>query len=185
MPDARYTSSSPSSTSYPQSSSRSRRTSFSGNSNPPRQRWSSQPHSNGGKDALKTSLIFLGVVGAASVAASKYWPKGIIYGEKESWAQEAKKEIKHIVRGDGLGDTCEEQRTRPRDAHHNNPDTRRRLQPQVDIRDEVVVKRSDGSSTYVDSGWLRRPDDGGSDHGRRRIINRQSVRRFSESRHEP
>lgn len=38
--------------------------------------------------ALKTSLAFLGAVGAATYVASKYWPKGIIYGDKEEWEKE-------------------------------------------------------------------------------------------------
>ncbi|KAI0105627.1 hypothetical protein F4776DRAFT_668592 [Hypoxylon sp. NC0597] len=180
MPDTRYTSSSPSSVSDPRSTPGSRRKSFSENSQPPRQRGSSPTHSGDGKNALKTSLIFLGVVGAASVAASKYWPKGIIYGEKESWAQEVKKEVKNIVRGDGSSSSVE-QRSRSREARHNNPNTRRGLPPRVDIRDEVVVRRPDGRSMYVNTGWFRCPDDGGSDRGRRRIIDRRGGRRFGES----
>ncbi|KAM0818075.1 hypothetical protein AB5N19_03882 [Seiridium cardinale] len=34
---------------------------------------------------LKTSLVFLGSVAAATYAAHKFWPKGITYGEKEEW----------------------------------------------------------------------------------------------------
>ncbi|KAI1328461.1 hypothetical protein F5Y16DRAFT_369086 [Xylariaceae sp. FL0255] len=41
---------------------------------------------------LKTSLVFLGAVGAASLVAHKYWPKGVIYGDMEE--QEEKKEEK-------------------------------------------------------------------------------------------
>ena len=55
-----------------------------------RRRSPSPTNSDNGKDLLKTSMVFLGVVGAASIAASKFWPKGILYGEKESWAREAK-----------------------------------------------------------------------------------------------
>ncbi|KAI3320435.1 hypothetical protein HD806DRAFT_232493 [Xylariaceae sp. AK1471] len=31
---------------------------------------------------LKTSLVFLGAVGAATLLANKFWPKGMLYGEK-------------------------------------------------------------------------------------------------------
>ncbi|KAI1409451.1 hypothetical protein F5Y13DRAFT_90365 [Hypoxylon sp. FL1857] len=175
MPGGRYTSSS-SSTSHPRSTSRSRRKSLSENSGPPRQHWPSPAHSDSGKDVLKTSLIFLGVVGAASVAATKYWPKGILYGEKESWAQEAKEEVKNIIRGDG-SDNSEKKSRRSRGTYHDDQDTSRLPPPRVDVRDEVVVRRPDGRSMYVDTGWIRRLDDGGSDRGGRRIIDRRGDRR--------
>lgn len=41
---------------------------------------------------LKTSLVFLGSVAAATYAAHKFWPKGVTYGDKEDW--ELEKEIK-------------------------------------------------------------------------------------------
>lgn len=36
-------------------------------------------------NAVKTSLVMLGAIGAASLAAHKLWPKGITYGEKDDW----------------------------------------------------------------------------------------------------
>ncbi|OIW22793.1 hypothetical protein CONLIGDRAFT_687208 [Coniochaeta ligniaria NRRL 30616] len=47
---------------------------------------------------VKTSLVFLGAVGAATLAAHKFWPKGITYGEKEEWECERKKEARRAVR---------------------------------------------------------------------------------------
>ncbi|KAI0834537.1 hypothetical protein F5Y06DRAFT_157045 [Hypoxylon sp. FL0890] len=183
MPDARYTS--PSGAPHSRSTSRSRRRSSSENSGPQRRRWPSPAHSDSGKDVLKTSLIFLGVVGAASVAASKYWPKGILYSDKESWAQAAKEEVKHIVRGDG-SDNSEEHRRRPRGTHHDDHDIRHRPPSRVDIRDEiVVVRRPDGRIIYVDIGWVRSLDEGDSDRGRRRTINRPDARRFSDWPYRP
>ncbi|KAI5920468.1 hypothetical protein F4810DRAFT_723303 [Camillea tinctor] len=38
------------------------------------------------KTLVKSSLAFLGAIGAASIIANKYWPKGALYGEKEEWA---------------------------------------------------------------------------------------------------
>ncbi|KAI0166206.1 hypothetical protein GGR57DRAFT_496480 [Xylariaceae sp. FL1272] len=40
---------------------------------------------------LKTSLVFLGAVGAATLAAHKLWPKGVIYGDKEEEHEEKEK----------------------------------------------------------------------------------------------
>ncbi|KAI1134824.1 hypothetical protein F5Y05DRAFT_191768 [Hypoxylon sp. FL0543] len=183
MPDARYTS--PSGTPHLRSRSRSRRNGSSENSGSQRQRGPSPAHSDSGKDVLKTSLAFLGVVGAASIAASKYWPKGILYGDKESWAHEAKEEVKHIVNGNGSNNS--EDRRKPRGPRRENRDSRRRPPPRVDIRDEVLVRRPDGRCThaYVDTGWLRCSEDGGSDRGRRRVIDRRDGRRLSDSHHRP
>ncbi|KAI1861134.1 hypothetical protein JX265_009753 [Neoarthrinium moseri] len=50
---------------------------------------------------MKTSLVFLGSVAAATYAAHKYWPKGITYGEKEEWEEENHiKKAKKIARGE-------------------------------------------------------------------------------------
>ncbi|KAI0597537.1 hypothetical protein F4775DRAFT_247862 [Biscogniauxia sp. FL1348] len=38
------------------------------------------------KTVVKSSLAFLGAIGAASLIANKYWPKGVLYGEKEEWS---------------------------------------------------------------------------------------------------
>jgi hypothetical protein len=48
---------------------------------------------------VKTSLVFLGAVGAATLAAHKFWPKGITYGEKEEWeCVEEKKKVRKAKR---------------------------------------------------------------------------------------
>ncbi|KAB5513351.1 hypothetical protein GE09DRAFT_1231975 [Coniochaeta sp. 2T2.1] len=47
---------------------------------------------------VKTSLVFLGAVGAATLAAHKFWPKGITYGEKEEWECVEKKKVRAAVR---------------------------------------------------------------------------------------
>lgn len=39
-------------------------------------------------NAVKTSLVMLGAIGAASLAAHKLWPKGITYGDKDDWEVE-------------------------------------------------------------------------------------------------
>ncbi|KAI5860565.1 hypothetical protein GGS23DRAFT_580635 [Durotheca rogersii] len=67
------------------------------------------------RKVLKRSLLFLGAVGAASLVANKFWPKGIIYGEKESWASEAKAKTKDMLHGHRKADV-REYRERPRDA---------------------------------------------------------------------
>lgn len=47
---------------------------------------------------VKTSLVFLGAVGAATLAAHKFWPKGVTYGEKEEWECEQKRKVRRAVR---------------------------------------------------------------------------------------
>ncbi|KAI6087275.1 hypothetical protein F4821DRAFT_116847 [Hypoxylon rubiginosum] len=111
---------------------------------------SSESHSDTGKDVLKTSLVFLGAIGAASLAASKFWPKGILYGDKESWAHEAKEHVKHAVGKDGSSHRSHRRR---RSDGHDDHDTRHRRR--AVIRDEVVVTRPDGKRMYVDTGWNR------------------------------
>ncbi|TPX13032.1 uncharacterized protein E0L32_006458 [Thyridium curvatum] len=55
--------------------------------------------SSGKKEsAVKTSLLFLGGVAAATYAAHKFWPKGITYGDKEEWEIEEKIERKRKPR---------------------------------------------------------------------------------------
>ncbi|KAI0097164.1 hypothetical protein F4814DRAFT_434580 [Daldinia grandis] len=130
-----YAPSSPSSsrTPYPRSSSCSR-CNTSTNTQQGRQRPRSASHSNERKDVLKASLVFLGAVGAASLFASKLWPKGILYGEKESWAQEAKEEVKHALGRDKPDNR--ENRRRTRSASHGGGGSRRHQPPRVEIRDE-------------------------------------------------
>lgn len=50
------------------------------------------------ESAVKTSLIFLGAVGAATFAAHKFWPKGITYGDKEEWETKTEKKVKKAIR---------------------------------------------------------------------------------------
>ncbi|KAI0844555.1 hypothetical protein F5Y00DRAFT_248442 [Daldinia vernicosa] len=126
----RYTSSSPSlsRTSHSRSSSCSR-CNPSTNTQQGYQRSRSPSHSNERKDVLKTSLVFLGAIGAASLAASKLWPKGILYGEKESWAQEAKKEVKHALGRDKPD--SRENRRRTRSVSHGGGGSRRQQPPRA------------------------------------------------------
>ncbi|KAJ4406476.1 hypothetical protein N0V82_010111 [Gnomoniopsis sp. IMI 355080] len=43
------------------------------------------------ENVLKTSLVMLGAIGAASYAAHKFWPKGITYGDKDDWETASEK----------------------------------------------------------------------------------------------
>lgn len=43
------------------------------------------------ENVLKTSLVMLGAIGAASLAAHKFWPKGITYGDKDDWETASEK----------------------------------------------------------------------------------------------
>ncbi|CAN8096376.1 unnamed protein product [Discula destructiva] len=54
------------------------------------------------ENVLKTSLVMLGAIGAASLAAHKFWPKGITYGNKDDWEgkeKEAEKDKKEKLKG--------------------------------------------------------------------------------------
>ncbi|KAI1759389.1 hypothetical protein GGR53DRAFT_149411 [Hypoxylon sp. FL1150] len=156
---ARHRSPSPAPTPQRRSLSRypQRKKSLSTNPQPRRRGSTSSSESDRGKDVLKTSLVFLGAIGAASLAASKFWPKGILYGDKESWAHEAKEHVKHAVGKKGSSHRNHERR---RSAEYDDRDTRHHRRAVV--RDEVVVTRPDGRRTYVDSGWNRHSYDDGS-----------------------
>ncbi|KAI1773602.1 hypothetical protein F4818DRAFT_95380 [Hypoxylon cercidicola] len=125
---------------------------------------SSSTQSDARKDVLKTSLVFLGAIGAASLAASKFWPKGVLYGDKESWAHEAKEQVKHAVGADGSGDG---RRRKHRSAGHGDRDMKHRRRAVV--RDEVVVTRPDGRRMYMDAGWDRHSYDNESRRSSERI----------------
>ncbi|OTA99358.1 hypothetical protein M426DRAFT_27603 [Hypoxylon sp. CI-4A] len=179
---SRYTSSSSSSTSHLRSPSRPPRSSRSTDS----QRRSSLGHSDKDKNVLKTSLAFLGVVGAVSIAASKYWPKGILYGEKESWAREAKEakeEVKHAIGGHRSDDR--KSRTRPPSARHHHPSTRRRPPVQTEIRDEMFVRKPDGRTMYVDTGFVPRVDDDRSPQGREQSSDTKDSKSFDNDPSKP
>ncbi|KAI0880741.1 uncharacterized protein GGS22DRAFT_174107 [Annulohypoxylon maeteangense] len=178
----RYTSSSPSisPTSRTYASSNSHRSSVSSDSGPPRQHRPVPAHSDSGKDILKTSLVFLGVIGAASIAASRYWPKGVLYGEKETWthdAKEAKEEVKHIMKGD------RSHRRRPRDIGHGDQDAfRRRRPPHVTVRDEPVAPGPADRNIYVGPAPspARKSEDDRRNRSRQRVLDPQERRRFSD-----
>ncbi|KAI1206638.1 uncharacterized protein F4807DRAFT_228454 [Annulohypoxylon truncatum] len=177
----RYTSSSPSvsptSHTYTSSNSNSHRSSVSSDSGSPRQRRPPPVHSDSGKDILKTSLVFLGVIGAASIAASRYWPKGVLYGPKESWAQEAKdakEDVKHIMKGD------RDHRRRSHNSSHGDQDSPRRRPPHVSMRDAPVAPGPTNRNMYVGAAPARQSDDDGSNQSRRRIVDPRERRRFSE-----
>ncbi|KAI2602546.1 hypothetical protein GGR54DRAFT_623661 [Hypoxylon sp. NC1633] len=172
----RYTS--PSSSTSPQRPSpRSHHQSLTVNSNSRRHHSPSPPtQSDKGKDALKTSLVFLGVIGATSLTVSKLWPKGILYGEKESWAQEAKEEAKRVMRK-GRSDDTERHRRRPRSIGHDGQDAPRGRPPRAEARDDTVTTKPDGRRKYVDTRWYRHPNDGGSYRGRQRLADPQDSRK--------
>ncbi|KAK7990968.1 hypothetical protein PG990_015248 [Apiospora arundinis] len=50
---------------------------------------------NSSNSALKTSLVFLGSVAAATFVANRFWPRGITYGEKEEWEEEESRRPRH------------------------------------------------------------------------------------------
>ncbi|KAI1396137.1 hypothetical protein F4819DRAFT_151231 [Hypoxylon fuscum] len=160
----------PSPAPYSRSASPSRQRSLSAHPQPKHKTSSSPPaQSDLGNDVLKTSLVFLGAIGAASYAASKYWPKGILYGDKESWAHEVKEGVKHAV-GHGDGRSEHRQHRRHRSVGYDDPDTRRRRQARVEVRDEFVATKPDGRKMYVDAGWDRHSGEERNYYDRRRNV---------------
>ncbi|KAH9986477.1 hypothetical protein F4779DRAFT_305043 [Xylariaceae sp. FL0662B] len=157
---ARYISPSPSPAPRSRSPSSSSRRPRSPLSLPKTQRRSPSPlpdclDKDKAKDALKASLVFLGAYGAASLVANKFWPKGTLYGEKESWAHEAKDKVKHAVRGHPKDDS-DHRRRRPQSACGN--DQRRgsnlyrksghRRPPTIEMGGEVFAPRAAYRRTY-------------------------------------
>lgn len=51
---------------------------------------SASTNSEKAENIAKTSLVMLGAIGAATLAAHKFWPKGVTYGDKEDWECEEK-----------------------------------------------------------------------------------------------
>lgn len=107
---------------------------------------------------MKTSLVFLGSVAAATYAAHKFWPKGITYGEKEEWEiekavkkEKAKKsaEWDDSDRSDGpsrRGDSRSGVSDRRRDYDYDRP---RSTQGRLGIQD-VPRLHGDGPTPEVD-----------------------------------
>lgn len=83
------------------------------------------------ESAVKTSLIFLGAVGAATLAAQKFWPKGWVYGEKDEWETKEERKVRRAVR------EAEEE--------EDEGDTRRRRRPAGGVRSEERGSSASGS----------------------------------------
>ncbi|KAI1073431.1 hypothetical protein F5B20DRAFT_516036 [Whalleya microplaca] len=179
---SRYTSLSPSTAPRSQSPSPSHSPRSPSPSPKPRHRHSPPSSDRLGKDtakdALKTSLVFLGAVGAVSLVAHKFWPKGTLYGEKESWAHEAKDKVKRAVHRDPKDDR-DYRRSRPRSAYGDDrrrkPDlyleNAHKRRPRVDVEEEEFGARpayrrthsNDDGERYSDGSLSHRSRWGGDD----------------------
>ncbi|KAH9899067.1 hypothetical protein F4778DRAFT_742027 [Xylariomycetidae sp. FL2044] len=157
---------SPNSPTYSRPGSRSRSSSRPGRSHsvgatPRRRQRSNSPStkpSDKTKTILGTSLVFLGAVGAASIVANKYWPKGITYGEKEDWAREdnkrrsSHKHHRHETRGRASiprGGSAHDLGRYPDEARYIDRDVGRRDSRPV-IVDDVMYSSRPGSSLQRD-----------------------------------
>lgn len=108
----------------------------------------------------KTSLVMLGAIGAATLAAHKLWPKGVTYGEKEAWesekdrAKDKLKDAKAAVTGEprrdgrrGRGDDDDRRRRRHRDGggeRDRSRERRRRYLEDRGLRDRDARARDGG-----------------------------------------
>lgn len=88
-------------------------------------------------DAIKGAAPLLATIGVASVLAHKFWPKGVLYGDKEEW-QNSEKPVKarqsHIVVKDRDG--------RVRRERHVREDGERRVVDDYDYRRGGGCERS-------------------------------------------
>lgn len=100
----------------------------------------------------------LGAIGAASLAAHKFWPRGITYGDKEDWETEKKKEEKSKAK----------------------QDIREKLR---EGKDAFTGRRDDDYYAAGGSGSGARGDRPGRDHSRERR-ERYLQERLQERRHE-
>ena len=102
--------------------------------------------------AIKTSLVFLGTVAAATFAAHKFWPKGITYGDKEDWEMEkaqekAHQKVKQDMREDKARARRDEGPNRRRDrGGHGDRETRRAMYR------EGSGRESERSASSVETG---------------------------------
>ncbi|KAI0480916.1 hypothetical protein GGR56DRAFT_628121 [Xylariaceae sp. FL0804] len=142
--------------------------------------------------------MFIGAVGAASLVAHKYWPRGYPYGEKEEWEERLEKLEKPSKKKKttpplrSRDDDAEQHYydKRGRDRHRSMQDFRRRdehehdgllLQHQHNVRGgsgRLLVRRLDRSDTEMATVGSRSPQpigrrrslavDGGSG-GRQRL----------------
>lgn len=112
------------------------------------------------ENMAKTSLVMLGAIGAATLAAHKLWPKGVTYGEKEAWesekdrAKDKLKDAKAAVTGEprrdgrrGRGDDDDRRRRRHRDGggeRDRSRERRRRYLEDRGLRDRDARARDGG-----------------------------------------
>lgn len=102
--------------------------------------------------ALKTSLAFLGAVGAATYVASKYWPKGILYGEKEEWEKE------DIVRHHGkpARGSGHSRHSPPHRPAYQKSRTAEALGPRM-VPEDALLRRDRDGVVYEEIEVVKRP----------------------------
>lgn len=118
---------------------------------------------------IKSSLVFLGSVAAATLCAHRFWPKGFTYGEKEDW--EVEQELRHrnghhrhsSRRGDG--DEKDKHRRRDRGA-----------------RREGYRRRSSNGLETAEGRYLAEEKEMGLEPGEEVVYRIKEKRRSSRSR---
>ncbi|KAH8899073.1 hypothetical protein GQ53DRAFT_759274 [Thozetella sp. PMI_491] len=153
------------------------------------------------ESVIKTSLVFLGSVAAATFAAHKFWPKGITYGDKEEWECEehAHRKVKKDLReerararkevpdrrGEYAYGTREERRARYREGATGRPGGGRgdstyvareevyeRVVPARGASRERGMSRDRGPEREREREWDRYSQSSGSGSGRGRASSR-------------
>lgn len=144
-----------------------------------RSRTRSRSRSEGGehksskhKDLLKSSAGLLAGIGIASYVAHKFWPKGVMYGDKEDW--ETTRKVVHKREGDGRGgqrsETVEEEMVPGRRGERGAIEQKRTVEHRG-REDRGREDRGRGGRGQIEDG--RRRDD---DEGRRRWEDEQRRR---------
>lgn len=145
-------------------------------SRPARRRSTSSSRHGKHRELLKTSAGLLAGIGIASYVAHKFWPKGIMYGDKEEW--ETTRKVVHRRMDDGRGgqvaETFEEEAVPGRRGERGAVEQRR----VVERRGRERGRSVDGRGGRWDEDERRRRV--GDEERRRRFDDEQRRRRWEE-----
>ncbi|KAK6198961.1 hypothetical protein LQW54_010235 [Pestalotiopsis sp. IQ-011] len=116
---------------------------------------------------LKTSMVFLGSVAAATYAAHKFWPKSVTYGDKEDWELEkeikkekAKKDFDRRENGYYDGPSRRPDDRLPRDGRRRNLDYDRPRERPRSTQGVLAIEgppRRRGTPDFDELIYVRRP----------------------------
>ncbi|KAH8178775.1 hypothetical protein LIA77_00294 [Sarocladium implicatum] len=147
-----------------------------------------KPEENkGALAALKSAAPLLATIGVASVVAHKFWPKGVLFGDKEEWETRPVKELhsRTVIR-DEEGRVHRARTVREReggplvvdDVVRKNGRRDRSVDERF-VRAEAQLERRPASAFYEDERRYARPPPPPLEHHRR------DDRAYLDDRHQP